>query len=58
MNPATVDVKHDAKVNGYATQNRKAVDEGPVGGVQRDLTDERWRSAIQEILYNTVYLKP
>lgn len=37
MNPATVEVKHDAEVNGYAAQNRKAVDEGPEGGIQRDL---------------------
>lgn len=41
MDPGTVDVKHDAKVNGYTAHNSKTVDKGPVGGVQRDLSDER-----------------
>lgn len=43
VNPATVEVKHDAEVNGYAAQNCKAVDKGPEGGIQRDLTTKRWR---------------
>lgn len=38
MNATTVDVKHDAKVNCYAAQNSKAVDERPERRVQRDLT--------------------
>lgn len=40
MDPGTVDVKHYAKVNGYTAHNSKTVDKGPVGGVQRDLSDE------------------
>lgn len=43
MDPGTVDVKHDPKVDCYAAQNCKAVDEGPVGGIQRDLTNKRRR---------------
>lgn len=43
MNPATVEVKHDAEVNGNAAQNCKAVDEGPEGSIQRDLTTQRRR---------------
>lgn len=41
VDPGTVDVKHDAKVNGYTAHNSKTVDKGPVGGVQRDLSHER-----------------
>lgn len=37
MDPSTVDVKHDAKVDCYAAQNCKAVNKGPVGCIQRDL---------------------
>lgn len=37
MDPSTVDVKHDPKVDGYAAQNCKAVDKSPVGGIQGDL---------------------
>lgn len=39
MDSSTVDVKHDAKVDGYAAQNCKTVDEGPVRCIQRDLTN-------------------
>ena len=39
MDSGAVDVKHDPKVNGYASQDRKAVDKGPVGRFQRDLTN-------------------
>lgn len=38
MDSSAVNVKHDPKVNGDAPQDRKAVDKGPVGGFQRDLT--------------------
>lgn len=38
MDPSTVDVKHDPKVDGYAAQNCKAVNKSPVGGIQGDLT--------------------
>lgn len=38
MDPSTVDVKHDPKVDGYAAQNCKAIDKSPVGGIQGDLT--------------------
>ena len=41
MDSSTVDVEHDAKVDGYAAQNCEAVNEGPVGGIQRDLSDNR-----------------
>ena len=43
MDPSTVDVKHDPEVDCYAAQNCKAVDEGPVGGIQRDLTNKSRR---------------
>lgn len=49
MDPSTVEVKHDAKVNGYAAQNRKAVDESPVGGLQRDLPNRRWSRSQQVV---------
>lgn len=39
VDSSTVDVKHDAKVDGYAAQNCKTVDEGPVRCIQRDLTN-------------------
>lgn len=43
MDPGAVDVEHDAEVDGYAAQHCKTVDEGPVGGIQRDLTGVRQR---------------
>lgn len=42
MDPSTLDVKHDPKVYCYTAQNSKAVDKGPIGGVQGDLTGERY----------------
>lgn len=40
MNPSTVEVKHDSKVDGDAAQDCKAIDKGPVGGVQRNLSNK------------------
>lgn len=40
MYPSAVDVKHDAEVDRYTAQHCKTVDKGPVGGIQRDLTNE------------------
>lgn len=53
MDPSTVDVKHDAKVDSYAAQNCKAVDKGPVGRIQRDLTNKRWRrqQKVRQVIY-------
>lgn len=41
MDACAVDVKHYAKVNGYAAQHCKAIDEGPVGSVKRYLTKKK-----------------
>lgn len=48
MDPGALDVKRDAKVNCYAAQNGKAVDKGPVGGVQRDLSSETHQGSTSE----------
>lgn len=49
MDACAVDVKHDAKVNGYAAQHCKAIDEGPVGGVERYLA--KWSEGDQRSQY-------
>lgn len=41
VNSSTVQVKHNAKVDGYASQNGKTVDKGPVGRIQGDLKAAR-----------------
>lgn len=41
MYSCTLDVKHDAKVNGYTAQHGKAVHKGPVRGVQGDLVEDK-----------------
>jgi len=43
VDPGAVDVKHDAKVDGYAAQDREAVHKGPVGRIKRDLKNKRGR---------------
>lgn len=40
VDPSTMDVKHDAKVDGYAAQDSKAVHKSPVGGVQGNLINK------------------
>lgn len=55
MDSGAVNVKHDPKVNGYASQDRKAVDEGPVGRFQRDLSNRetfRKKSSVWPIRAN------
>lgn len=51
MDPGALDVKRDAKVNRYAAQDGKAVDKGPVGGVQRDLTSGTHHGSTSEHLH-------
>lgn len=45
----TVDVKHDAEVDGYTAQHRKTVDERPVGGIQRDLRGNTGDRAMRKV---------
>lgn len=47
MDAGAVNVKHDPKVDGYTSQDRKAVDKGPVGGLQGDLGKKKKKKTVK-----------